>query len=142
MAEPTDKQEHASAMARIRALPLADALKLARSPDVQERVALERAHGKLAWEALLRNPGLSVPEVMRIAGNGTLPGPLMDLIVSNPSWLSNEQVRRTLLANPALKGQNVTSVLRHLPKNELELVLKQSAYPWAVKEAARRLLHR
>lgn len=140
MAVSTPNDQSQNLMQRIRAMPIAEALRLARSPDVQERVALERLHGKLAWEPLLRNPGLSIPEVIRIAGMGTLPGPLLDLIVANPAWVSNEQVRRTLLANRALKGQNVMTVLRYLPKQELELAMKQTAYPWAVRDGAKRLL--
>lgn len=131
-----------SVIQRIRSLPLSEALRLARSPDPQERMALERLHGKTAWEALLRNPSLSVPEVLRIATMGTLPGPLMDLIVANPAWISNEQVRRVLMANPALKGQNVMTVLRCLNRPELEIAAKQPCYPWAVREGARRLLKR
>jgi hypothetical protein len=127
-------------MSRIRAMPLAEAMRLARSGDVQERIALERLHGKLVWEALLRNPSLSIPEVIRIGGMGMLPSPLLDLILGNPAWLSNEQVRRTLLANRALKGSGITTILRYLPKPELELVLKQTAYSWAVRDAARRML--
>lgn len=127
-------------MQRVRSMPTAEAMRLARSPDVQERVALERIHGKLAWEPLLRNPGLSIPEVLRIAAMGMLPGPLLDLIVANAAWVSNEQVRRVLLGNRALKGQNVMTVLRYLPKSELELATKQTAYSWAVRDTARRLL--
>ena len=127
-------------MQRIRAMPIAEALRLARSPDPQERVALERLHGKLAWESLLRNPGLSIPEVTRIAGMGMISSALLDLIVGNPAWISNEQVRRTLLANRALKGQNITAVLRLLSKNELELATKQTAYSSTVREVARRMM--
>jgi len=127
-------------MQRIRAMPMAEALRLARSPDVQERIALERLHGKLAWEPLLRNPGLSIPEVIRIAGMGMLPSQLIDIIVANGGWLANEQVRRVLLANRGLKGQNVISILRLLGKAELELATKQTAYSWAVRDGAKRLL--
>jgi len=140
MTTKPDSDQNQPIMQRIRAMPTAEAMRLARSPDAQDRVALERIHGKLAWESLLRNPGLTIPEVIRIAGMGTLPGPLLDLIVANPAWVSNEQVRRILLANRALKGQNIMTVLRYLPKQELELAMKQAAYSWAVRDAAKRIL--
>jgi hypothetical protein len=135
-----DKEQTQTLMQRIRAMPLAEALRLARSPDPQERIALERLHGKLAWESLLRNPGLSIPEVVRIAGMGAIPFGLLDIIVANPAWLSNDQVRRTLLANRALKGQNITTILRMLSKSELELATKQTAYSSTVRETARRMM--
>jgi hypothetical protein len=140
MTTGTGSDQNVSIIQRIRAMPTAEAMRLARSPDSQERIALERIHGKLAWEPLLRNPGLSIPEVLRIASMGMLPGPLIDIICGNAAWLSNEQVRRVLLANRALKGQNVMTVLRYLPKSELELAVKQAAYSWAVRDTARRLL--
>ena len=62
-----DKDKTQNLMQRVRMMPLSEAMRLARSSDQQERVILERLHGKLAWEALLRNPGLSSPEVARIA---------------------------------------------------------------------------
>jgi hypothetical protein len=138
--EPKDAQQ--STMQRIRSLPMGEALRLARSPDVQERIALERLHGKLAWEPLLRNPSLSIPEVLRIASVPMLPPGLLDIILHNPAWLSNEQVRRTLLGNRSLKASEVTRILRCVPKRELELMIKQTTWPHAVREAARRLLTR
>jgi hypothetical protein len=138
VAAPPDRA--VSLQARIRSLSLADALRLARTGDLAERVLLERLHGRLVWEALLRNAGLTPPEVARIAGMGTLPGPLVEVIVANPGWLANEHVRRALLSNPALRGQAVVQVLRALPRHELELAPKQTAYPSTVRELARRLL--
>ena len=135
-----DKDKTQNLMQRVRMMPLSEAMRLARSSDQQERVILERLHGKLAWEALLRNPGLSSPEVARIASMGTLPSPMMDLILANPAWLSNDLVRRAVLANPVLKGQGVTIVLRYLSKSDLELCVKQTAYPYSVRTTAKRML--
>ncbi len=126
-------------MQRIRSMPLAEALRLARSTDAQERIALERMHGKLAWEALLRNPSLTIPEVLRIAGMGALPSQLLDLIVGNAAWLSNDQVRKCLLGNRSLKGQNVMTILRMLSKADLDMASKQTAYPYGVRDTAKRL---
>src|SRR5688500_1603136 len=80
MTTTSGNDQTVSTIQRIRAMPTAEAMRLARSPDSQERIALERIHGKLAWEPLLRNPGLSIPEVLRIASMGMLPGPLIDII--------------------------------------------------------------
>lgn len=140
IASPPERPE--SLNGRIRALSLAESLRLARAGNYSERVALERMHGKLVWEALLRNPGLTIPEVGRIAGMGTLPRGLVDLICGNPAWVSSEEVRRKLLSNPRLRGQNLMKVLRALSKAELALLPSQTAYPYAVREAAKRLLQR
>jgi hypothetical protein len=125
---------------RLRGLTLADQLKVAREGEVTERMALERIYGKSVWEALLRNPRVTMPEVARIAGMGSLPVPLLELIVANGAWLANSSVRRGLLHNPRLGAEGAAKVLRALPRGELALGPKQTTYSAPIREAARRLL--
>lgn len=138
------RQRHnpATLMKRLRALPQHEVYKLARRGNQAERIALERIYGKGVWETLLRNPNLSPPEVARIARMGTLPKPLIDVIVDHAGWLSKSLVRRALLSNPRLTGRALNKVLRALPKSELKVVPQQRAYPYRVREAAKRLIGR
>lgn len=125
---------------RLRGLSMADAHKMAREGEVNERVVLERIYGKAVWEPLLRNPRLSVPEVARIARMGAIPLPLLELIVSNGSWVASPTVRRALLGNPRLGGELMLKVLRATPRHELKLIPRQTVYSAAIKAAARKLL--
>jgi hypothetical protein len=125
---------------RLRHLPLAQQLKRAHSGDLQERILLERMYGKNVWEALLRNPRLTPPEVSRIARMGQLPRPLIEIIVNNGAWLQIGEVRRALLVNPRLQTDQILRVLRVLPRHELKLAAVQTSYPYPVRDAARRLL--
>lgn len=125
---------------RLRGLTLNEQLKIARRGEVHERIVLERIYGKTVWEALLRNPRLTGPEVARIARMGTLPRVLVELVVGNGAWLQLPEVRRALLANPRLGTDQIVRVLRLVPKHELKLAAIQTAYPHAVREMARRLL--
>ena len=127
---------------RVRGLSGVEQTRLAREGDLSERVLLERIYGKAVWEALLRNPRLTPPEVTRIARMGTLPLPQLEVIVGNPSWLGNGQVRRALLGNPRLGRDMVTKVLRAMPKAELKMVPKQTAYAGTVRQAAKKMLSR
>ena len=90
------REDHAPAnvQERLRGLSVAEQLRVARGGSVTERVVLERLYGKIVWEALLRNTHVTVPEVARLARLGTLPRPLLELIVGNPAWLQVPQVRR------------------------------------------------
>ncbi len=124
---------------RLRHLSLAEQVRLAHRGEVQERIVLERLYGKTVWEALLRNPRLTGPEVARIARMGALPRVLLELIVKNGGWLQIPEVRRALLANPRMSVDQIVRVLRLLPKHELKLATIQTAYPFAVRDAARRL---
>lgn len=125
---------------RVRGLTLAEQIKTAHSPDPQERIALERLYGKNVWEALLRNPRLTVPEVVRLARMGTMPRVLLEVIVGNGAWVGVPEVRRALLANARLATDQIPRVLRAMPKHELKLASTQAVYPMAVREAAKRLM--
>ena len=113
---------------------------MARTGTLEERKALERVYGAAVWTALLANPQLTGPEVARIAKNGAVSQPLLKVIVSSSAWLSKSEVRRALLGNPRLRGPNLERVLRALPRTELLLVPKQTAYPPPVRAAVAKLL--
>lgn len=132
----------ANVQERLRGLSVNEQLRVARGGSVTERIVLERLYGKIVWEALLRNTHVTVPEVARLARLGTLPRPLLELIVGNPAWLQVPQVRRALLANPRLAPDMVHKVLALLPRDELQLVPQITAYPAAVRLAAKALVKR
>ncbi len=125
---------------RLRGLSLAQQVKLAHSGEIHERIVLERMYGKNVWEALLRNPRLTGPEVARIGRMGALPRVLIEIIVNNGAWLQIPEVRRALLSNPRMGVDQILRVLRLLPKHELKLAAIQTAYPFAVRDQARRML--
>ena len=124
----------------IRGLSANEQIKMARSGEQPDRVILERLYGKQVWEALLSNPRLTVPEVAKIARKGTVPKPMLDLILGNATWVQAPPVRRALLSNPRIGADGVTKVLRATPKHELKLMQKTTAYAAPVREAARKIL--
>jgi hypothetical protein len=130
----------ASIQERLHGLSVVEQLRVAREGSLPERVALERLYGKTVWETLLRNTRISIPEVARLAKLGTLPRPLLELIVGNPAWLQVPQVRRALLTNPRLSQDMVLKVLALLPRAELKLVPQAAAYPPAVRAAAKAMV--
>lgn len=125
---------------RIRQLSLRERETVGRSGVLSDRVALERTFGGSVWEALLQNPQLTVPEVARIAKNGTLPVPLVTVIVANNSWLASAEVRRALLGNPRVSGAHLDRVLKAVPKVELNQIAQMSAYRAQVRAAAKKLI--
>jgi hypothetical protein len=135
-----DKKFPANVHERLRGLTLAQQIKVAHHGEVSERIVLERLYSKNVWEALLRNPRLTGPEVARIARMGSLPRPLLELVVNNGGWMQIPEVRRALLSNPRLGTDQIIRILRLLPKHELKLAAMQTAYPMAVRDAAKRML--
>jgi hypothetical protein len=142
-AEPDEEPPApANVQERLRGLSVIEQLRIAREGNQTERMVLERIYGKVVWEALLRNTHLTVPEVSRLARMGTMPRPLLELIVGNPAWLQAPQVRRALLSNPRLSAEMVQRVLSALPREELKVVPQNTAYPVAVRMAAKAMTRR
>jgi hypothetical protein len=126
--------------AKLRHLNAAQQLKVARTGELADRIAVERLYGKQVWDALLHNPRLSTPEVARIARKGTVPKPLLEVILENGAWIKADAVRRALLSNPKLSADAVLKLLRITPKHELKMMEKGTAYGIPVRDAARKLL--
>ncbi len=135
-----ERTQFKSLHVRLRGLAMAEQVKRAKAGDVTERTLLERMYGKNVWESLLRNPRLTAPEVARIARMGALPRPLLEIIVGNGGWLQIPEVRRALLSNPRLGTDHIIKLLRMMPKPELKLAAVQTAYSFAVRDAAKRML--
>jgi hypothetical protein len=127
---------------RLRSLSSVEQQKIAAGGTLTERVALERMYGPNVWEALLRNPRLTIPEVARIGRKGTLPRPLVETIAANASWLVTGEVQRALLANPRSSQAVVMKVLQMLSRSDLLLVPQQTGYPPIVRQTAKKLLVR
>lgn len=137
---PVDDRKAGNMHERLRGLTLAQQVKIAQHGEVSERVLLERMYSKNVWEALLRNPRLTGPEVGRIARMGSLPRPQMEIILNNGGWLQIPEVRRALLSNPRLGTDQILRILRLMPKHEIKLAATQTVYPLAVRDAAKRLI--
>lgn len=137
-----DVQRQKSPHERLRGLSPVEQQKRARGGELNERVILERLYGKGVWEALLHNPRLTPPEVARIARKGTVPRPLLELILDNNAWIQVVTVRRALLGNPRVTGEGINKLLRITPKHELKTIAKTTAYSSMVREAARKMLDR
>ena len=131
-----------SVQERIRNLSGAEQLKLAGTGTLVERTTLERLFGPTVWESLLRNPRLTIPEAARIAKKASLPRPLIDVVASNAPWLASGEVQRALLSNPRSSSAVIMKVLAAMSRHDLQLVPQQTAYPEAVRAAAKRRLGR
>jgi hypothetical protein len=136
----SDESPESNAMhVRMRSLTGVEQRRIAATGNLAERVMLERLYGPNVWEPLLSSGRLSPPEVATIARKGTIPRPLLETIAANAGWLSSPEVQRALLANPRSSPAVWMKVLRLLPKHDLARVPMQTAYPAAVRQAAKEL---
>ena len=75
-----------------------------------------------------------------IARKGSVPRPLLELIVENNTWIGAPIVRRALLGNPRVSSEAILKLLRLTPKHELKSIQKTNTYSMQVREAAKRVL--
>ena len=75
-----------------------------------------------------------------IARKGSVPRPLLELIVENNTWIAAPIVRRALLGNPRVSSEAILKLLRLTPKHELKSIQKTNTYSMQVREAAKRVL--
>jgi hypothetical protein len=136
------EQRTRSLVHQFKGLPLVKLMQLAKTGEYNERVALERMYGKSVWEALLRNPKITTPEVARIARKGTVPRTILERVVENQSWVRNAAVRRALLRNPKLGSDALMSILRTMPAAELRQIPQQRVYSLQVRQMAKKLITR
>ncbi|MBL0217433.1 MAG: PilZ domain-containing protein [Myxococcales bacterium] len=137
---PDPSMRAATALDKLRGLSLPQQVRKAASSNPATRMALERIYGKAVWEALLRNPRLTAPEVSKLARMGTMPRVLLEHIVNNGAWLQIPEVRRALLTNPRLGTDQILRVLRLMPKHELKVASTSATYTFAVRDAAKRMI--
>jgi hypothetical protein len=127
---------------RMRNLTISQREEMARHGALAERVALERAFGGVVWEGLLQNPSISSAEVARIARHGTLPKPLVNIIVNNPGWLSVPEVQRALMTNPRCSGPHLERVVRSIDHHELTRLAQNCPYRSEVRNFVRQFATR
>ena len=77
-----------------------------------------------------------------MAKSGNLPTNLVNLIVSNASWLADPPIRNALLQNPRVGGLHLERVLRSMSQNDLAHFSENSGLRMQVRQAAKRLIRR
>lgn len=92
--------------------------------------------------ALLKNPRLSLDEVVRVAKSSFLSFQAAELILKTNPWIANLDVRLALIHNPKLPVPFALRILPTLPDNEVRTISKGAATSMALKQAALRRLQR
>ncbi|HTM45054.1 MAG TPA: hypothetical protein VL137_08880 [Polyangiaceae bacterium] len=120
--------------AQIRRMSLAERSRVAHGSSLEDRVLLERIFGSSVWEMLLRSGTLTPPEIANIARKGSLPTPLLEMVVDNAGWIRQDVVRRALLTNVRTPPHCVIKILQAAPKAEVKLITESAgSYPSRVR---------
>lgn len=126
---------------RLRALTPPQKVLLAPKADRVTRALLVQESDPQILFSLLKNPRLSIDEVVRVAKSSFLSFQAAELILKTNPWFANLDVRLALIHNPKLALPFALRILQTLPDNEVRTISKGAATSQALKQAALKRLH-
>jgi hypothetical protein len=124
---------------RLRGLSQMEKMLLAVKADRSERAILTQDNDPRVLLSLLRNPRLTVDEVVRVAKSSFLNFQIADVIVKASQWMGNLDVRVALIHNPKTPPAFAMRILPTLPEAEIRAIARAGTN-MALKTAALRLL--
>lgn len=125
---------------RLRGLTQTEKILLATKADRVERAFLIQDTDPRVLLSVLRNPRITVDEVVRVAKSPQLNYQIADVIMKTTQWLNNVDVRIALIHNPKTPGPFALRILPSLPESEIRTIARGAATSMALKQAALRKL--
>jgi len=134
-----EKPAPGNAWDRLRGLSQMEKLLLAVKADRSERAILAQDNDPRVLLSLLRNPRLTVDEVVRVAKSSFLTFQVADVIMKASQWSGNLDVRVALIHNPKTPPAFQMRILPTLPEAEIRNIARGGTN-MALKTAALRIL--
>lgn len=133
---PADQQ---TSWDRVRGLSQMEKLLLAAKADRSERSVLIQDNDPRVLLSVLRNPRLTIDEVVRIAKSSFLNFQIADVIMKTGQWMASQDVRLALIHNPKTPQAFGLRILPTLPDAEVRAIARGGTNI-ALKQAALRKL--
>lgn len=124
---------------RLRGMSQMEKILLAVKAERSERAILAQDNDPRVLLSLLRNPRLTVDEVVRVAKSSFLTFQIADVIVKASQWMGNLDVRVALIHNPKTPPAFSMRILPTLPEGEIRAIARAGTN-MALKTAALRIL--
>ena len=135
-ATPGDQQ---TSWDRVRQQSQMQKIMLAARADRTERAVLVQDNDPRVLLSVLRNPRLTVDEVVRIAKSSFINFQIVDVIMKTAQWMANLDVRLGLIHNPKTPQAFALRILPTLPDTEVRAIARAGTN-MALKQAALRRL--
>ncbi|HET8946561.1 MAG TPA: hypothetical protein VFQ07_06230 [Candidatus Polarisedimenticolia bacterium] len=108
--------------------------------DLEDRLILAGDADPRSIEFLLKNPGITLPEIRTISARPTLITAHIQTILANRGWSADDRVRLNLARNPRLPDMFVESLLESLSLDQLKIVAGSTTITTKTKRIAHRIL--
>ncbi|HVT43530.1 MAG TPA: hypothetical protein VMT00_03990 [Thermoanaerobaculia bacterium] len=136
---PEASEGRQSVWDRVRGLTQMEKLLLAVKADRTERALLVNDSDPRVLLSLLRNPRLTVDEVVRVAKSSYLTYQIADVIMKTGQWMGGLEVRLALIHNAKTPPAFGLRILPTLPDSEVKAIARGGT-SMALKQAALRRL--
>ena len=121
---------------RLRGLTRTEKASLALKADRTERGLLLQDNDPHVLYSLLKNRGVTVDEVVRVAKSAYLTYQIAELILKAGPWIASLDVRVALVHNPKTPQAFALRIVPTLPEPELRTIARGAATSMALKQAA------
>lgn len=132
---PAPRGETQNQWDRVRGQSQMEKILQAVKADRTDRAVLLQDNDPRVLLSVLRNPRLTVDEVVRLAKSSFLNYQIADVIMANAQWMSSVDVRLALIRNPKTPQQFGLRILPRLPESEVRAIAKGGT-SMALKQAA------
>ncbi|HVR43949.1 MAG TPA: hypothetical protein VMS56_10970 [Thermoanaerobaculia bacterium] len=137
--DPESPGESRNPWDRVRALSQMEKILLGVKADRTERALLLQDNDPRVLLSLLRNPRLTIEEVVRLAKSPFLTYQIADVIMKTGQWMASLEVRLALIRNAKTPQPFALRILPTLPDSEVRTIAR-AATSMALKQAALRRL--
>lgn len=137
--DPEPREKSQNTWDRVRDLSQIEKILLAAKADRTERALLLQDSDPRVLLSVLRNPRLTVDEVVRIAKSSALTYQIADVILKAGQWMASLDVRLGLIHNAKTPPAFALRILPTLPDSELRAIARAGTN-MALKQAALRRL--
>jgi len=137
--EETTPEKSQTTWDRMRGLSQMEKILLAVRADRTERALLLQDNDPRVLLSILRNPRLTVDEVVRLAKSSFLTYQIVEVIMKTGQWMSSLDVRLALIHNAKTPQAFSLRILPTLPDSEIKTIARAGT-SMALKQAALRRL--
>ncbi len=123
---------------RIRRMNVLDKMRLGLKGNIEARQILIKSANKMVQECVLRNPRMTIEEVIKIAKDKTMREELIRIVTSNKEWVKNYEVVHQLCWNPKTPLTTALKFLHRLNLKDVISISKSKQVPGMLAVAARK----
>ncbi len=116
----------------------AQKIQLALHGTRDQRNAILRDRNRMLHAYVLKNPQISVDDVLAIAKNAQMGPEVFKQIAERPDWMQRPQIAVALARNPKVPSEIAVRALAHVPLDALRQIAKGTGAPPHVVQAARK----